>query len=68
MVGSRYDRRSYEAELEYAEAKVACEQLTAVGYKILWRAAQIEQSALWAKIGLLKRQCRLRKLRRKGRL
>ena len=61
-------RRSYEAELEYAEANVACEQLTAVGYKILWRAAQIEQSALWAKIGLLKRQCRLRKLRRKGRL
>ena len=61
-------RRSYEAELELAEAEVTCGHLTAAGYEILWRAAQLEQSALWAKIGLLERQCRLRKLRRSGRL
>ena len=61
-------RRSYEAELELAEAEVTCGHLTAAGYEILWRAAQLEQSALRAKIGLLERQCRLRKLRRSGRL
>ena len=60
--------RSYEAELELAKAEVTCGHLTATGYEILWRAAQLEQSALWAKIGLLERQCRLRKLRRSGRL
>ena len=54
--------RSYEAELELAEAEVTCGHLTTTGYEILWRAAQLEQSALWAKIGLLERQCRLRKL------
>ena len=60
--------RSYEAELELAEAEVTCGHLTTAGYEILWRAAQLEQSALRAKIGLLERQCRLRKLRRSGRL
>ena len=61
-------RRSYEAELEYAKTQITCEQATAIGYKILWRAAQMEQSALWAKIGLLRRQCRLCRRRRGGRL
>ena len=60
--------RSYEAELEYAKAQITCGEITAIGYKILWRAAQIEQSALRAKIGLLKRQCRLSRRRRGGRL
>jgi hypothetical protein len=60
--------RSYEAEQELDKAEIEAQEITAIGYKILWRAAQIKQCALLAQIGLLRRQCRLYRRRRGGRL